>query len=149
MYTLYSRHCTIHYTYLCSQSLQSCLTLCDLMDCGPLGSSVHGILQAGIPEWVTMPFSMESYNPGVELATPALQADSLLLIHQGSPFILMLSHLISNVKIQCLCYVINNEEYFYFNHKINVQISSIYILLMRKPRPRKLSTTFSPKSSNQ
>ena len=87
------------------------------------------------------------FQPGIELATPALQADSLPLIHQGSPFILMLSHLISNVKIQCLCYIINNEEYFYFNHNINVQISSIYILLMRKPRPRKLSN--SPKSSNR
>ena len=33
---------------------QSCLTLCHLTDCGPPGSSVHGILQAGIPDWVTI-----------------------------------------------------------------------------------------------
>ena len=33
----------------------SCLTLCDLMDCSPPGSSVHGILQARILEWVAMP----------------------------------------------------------------------------------------------
>ena len=32
-------------------------TLCDLMDCGPPGSSVHGIVQARILEWVAMPFS--------------------------------------------------------------------------------------------
>ena len=31
---------------------QSCLTLCDPLDCGPPGSSVHGILQARILEWV-------------------------------------------------------------------------------------------------
>ena len=31
--------------------LQSCLTLCNPMDCGPPGSSVHGILQARILEW--------------------------------------------------------------------------------------------------
>ena len=38
---------------LCSAKLlQSCLTLCDLLDCGPLTSSVHGILQARILEWV-------------------------------------------------------------------------------------------------
>ena len=36
---------------------QSCLTLCDPMDCGPPGSSVDGILQARILEWVTIPFS--------------------------------------------------------------------------------------------
>ena len=31
---------------------QSCLTLCDPMDCSPPGSSVHGIFQTRIPEWV-------------------------------------------------------------------------------------------------
>ena len=36
---------------------QSCLTLWDPMDCSPPGSSVHGILQARILEWVVMPFS--------------------------------------------------------------------------------------------
>ena len=36
---------------------RSCLTLCDPMDCSLLGSSVHGILQARILEWVVIPFS--------------------------------------------------------------------------------------------
>ena len=35
---------------------QSCLTLCDPMDC--TGSSVHGILQARVLEWVAIPFSI-------------------------------------------------------------------------------------------
>ena len=35
---------------------QSCLTLCNSMDCSPLGSSLHGILQARILEWVAIPF---------------------------------------------------------------------------------------------
>ena len=43
-----------------AQSLQSCLTLCDPMGCSPSGSSVHGILQARILEWVAMPSSRES-----------------------------------------------------------------------------------------
>ena len=38
-----------------AKSLQSCLTLCDPMDCSPLGSSVHEILQARIMEWLAMP----------------------------------------------------------------------------------------------
>ena len=38
--------------------LQSCLTLWDPMNCSSLGSSVHGILQARLLEWVAMPFSM-------------------------------------------------------------------------------------------
>ena len=39
---------------------QSCPTLCDPMDCSPPGSSVHGILQARILEWVAIPFSRGS-----------------------------------------------------------------------------------------
>ena len=35
-----------------AQSLHSCLILCDAMDCSPPGSSVHGIPQARILEWV-------------------------------------------------------------------------------------------------
>ena len=40
-----------------AKSLQSCLTLSDPKDCSPPGSSVHGILQARILEWVAMPSS--------------------------------------------------------------------------------------------
>ena len=36
------------------------LTLCDSMDCNPPGSSVHGIFQARIQEWVAFPFSKGS-----------------------------------------------------------------------------------------
>ena len=44
----------------CAKSLQLYLTLCDPMDCSPPGSSVHGILQARILEWVAMPSSRGS-----------------------------------------------------------------------------------------
>ena len=40
-----------------AKSLQSCLTLCDPTDSNLLGSSVSGILQARIPEWVAISFS--------------------------------------------------------------------------------------------
>ena len=40
--------------------VQSCLIVCDPMDCSPQVSSVHGILQARILEWVAIPFSMGS-----------------------------------------------------------------------------------------
>ena len=42
---------------------QSCPTLYDPMDCSPPGSSVHGILQARILEWVAIPFSRRSSPP--------------------------------------------------------------------------------------
>ena len=42
---------------------QSCLTLCDTMDCSPLGFSLHGILQARILEWVAISSSRGSFQP--------------------------------------------------------------------------------------
>ena len=39
---------------------RSCLTLCDPMDDSPLGSSVHGVLQGRILEWLAIPFSRGS-----------------------------------------------------------------------------------------
>ena len=73
---------------LCAQSLQSCPTLCDPMDCSPPESSVYGILQARILEWVAMSPLGDLPNPGIEPVSPvspALQADSLLQRHRGSP----------------------------------------------------------------
>ena len=42
----------------------SCVQLCDSLDCSPPGSSVHGILQARILEWVAMPSSRGSPRQG-------------------------------------------------------------------------------------
>ena len=44
---------------VCKLSLQLCPTLCNAMNCSPPDSSVHGILQARILEWVAMPFSRD------------------------------------------------------------------------------------------
>ena len=44
-----------------AKSLQSCLTLCDPMECSPPGFSVHGILQARTLEWVAISFSTKGY----------------------------------------------------------------------------------------
>ena len=57
---------------------QLCLTLCDHMDCRPPGSSVHGISQERILEWVAISFSREDLpDPGIKTGSLALQADSL------------------------------------------------------------------------
>ena len=48
---------------VCAKSLQLCLTLCDPMDQSPSGSSVHGVLQARILEWVAIFFSRGSSWP--------------------------------------------------------------------------------------
>ena len=56
---------------------QSCPTLCDPMDYGPSGSSLHGISQARTLEWVAISFSGDLPDPGIKPESPALQADSL------------------------------------------------------------------------
>ena len=70
-----------------------------LMDCSWPGSSVHGVLQTRILEWVAMPSPrilvkslVNLPNPGIKPASPvspALQVDSLSLSHQGSQIKLM------------------------------------------------------------
>ena len=65
---------------------QSYPTLCNPTDCSLQGSSVHGILQARIPDWVASPFSRGSALPGTEPGSPTLQPDSLLSEPPGKPY---------------------------------------------------------------
>ena len=64
------RHCESE-----SEFTQSCPTLGDPMDCSLPGSSIHGILQARIVDWVAMPSPENLPDPGMEpmsLISPAL-----------------------------------------------------------------------------
>ena len=67
------------------------------MDCSPQGSSVRGILRAGILEWVTICYSRRSSKPGIEPRSPALQILDCLS-HQGSP---LLAYLPSKKRNKC------------------------------------------------
>ena len=64
---------------------QLCLTLCNPMDCSLPGSSVHGIFQARVLEWVAISSSGDLPDPVIEPGSSALQADSLLSKPQGKP----------------------------------------------------------------
>ena len=61
---------------------QSCPSLCEPVDCSPSGSSVHGILQARILEWMAISFSRGSSRP--RDGTRVFWQDYLPLSHQGS-----------------------------------------------------------------
>ena len=74
LYAKHSSQCLTH-VCACELSLQLCVTLGDTMDCSPPGSSLPGVLQARILEWVAMPFSRDSSGPRIEplsLSSPAL-----------------------------------------------------------------------------
>ena len=64
---------------MCARSLQPCPTLCHLMDCSQPGSSVCGILQARILEWVSKPSSRGSSRPRNQ--TPVSCIDRQILHH--------------------------------------------------------------------
>ena len=51
---------------------QSWPTLCDPIDCSLPGSSVHGIFQAIVLEWIAISFSRDLPNPGLEPRSPTL-----------------------------------------------------------------------------
>ena len=76
--------------------LQSCLTLCDFTDHSPPGSSVYGVLQTRVLEWVAMPSSRGSFWPRdrtLVSCSSCIAVDCLLLSHWWSPDQLILSHL--------------------------------------------------------
>ena len=74
---------------MCVKSLQSCLTLCDPLDCSLPGSSAHGDSpgkKTGVGCQAL--FQGDPPNPGIKPVSPvapALQVNYLLLSHQGSP----------------------------------------------------------------
>ena len=83
----WSYHSIVNWLWVHAKSLQSCLTLCDPMDCSPPRSSVHGILQARILEWVPVPSSRASLQPrdGTNSRLQHWQSDSLQLVPPGKP----------------------------------------------------------------
>ena len=64
---------------------QSCPILRDPMDCSWPGSTVHGILQARILEWIAISFSRGASETGIKPRSPSLQAASLLSEPPGKP----------------------------------------------------------------
>ena len=69
-----SHHCPEIVKVICDicEVAQSCPTLCDPMDCSLPGSSVHGIFQARVLEWVPFPFPGDLPDPGIEPGSATL-----------------------------------------------------------------------------
>ena len=71
--------------FWCGLVIQSCPALCNPMDCGPLGSSVHGIFQARILEWIAISFFRASSRPRERTWVSCIEGRLYRLSHQGSP----------------------------------------------------------------
>ena len=135
------------------QSLSHDRLFCNPRDCSPPGSSVHGILQARILEWVTI-----SYSRGASQSRDLLlchwQADSLPLRHLGSPLFiytatkmrfskylhfssfslpkysskLLPCQLYPNRSFGCNCHLLF-RGYFLFSHRIKLSIVDVDALV--------------------
>ena len=68
---------------------------CDPMVCSPSDSSVHGISQAILLEWVAIPFSRGSSQPGIEPGSPTL-AGGFFTTDVGSPLLFYLGTILCN-----------------------------------------------------
>ena len=83
---------------LCAKLPQACLTLCNPMNCSLPSSSVYGILQARILEWIALPSSRDPPDPGITptcLASPALAGrlfttSSFLTSSEGASYFLLI-----------------------------------------------------------
>ena len=78
--------------------MTSCLTLCDPMHCSLPHSSILGISQARVLEWVAFPSPEGLPDPGIEPGSPTLQADSLPIELPGKPGHFMLTIINANPK---------------------------------------------------
>ena len=97
---------------MCAKLLQSCPTLCDPVDSSPPGSSVHGILQARILQWVAVSFFRDLSDPGVEaapLTSPAVVGGFLTtsITWEG---LYWGRHRIKKLSDNCKCYEKNRSE---------------------------------------
>ena len=86
MLSLFSPSVLFNFLLLCpSPFTRVCLNSCPLSSLP--GSSVHGISQARIQEWVYIPFPWDLPDPGIEPGSPASQADSLPSEPPGKLFV--------------------------------------------------------------
>ena len=85
---------------------KACLTLCDPMDCGPSGSSVHGVFLARIVKWVAISYSRGSSQPRDQTHVSCISctADEFLLLSYWGRPILTVLHNTTLKNILCSAY---------------------------------------------
>ena len=97
---------------------QSCLTLCNPVDCSPPGSSVHGISLARILEWIAISFSRDLPNPEIDqTCTFCLAGGFFATEPPGTVFMCVHIHMYAHIYFfVCVCVGISLSL---FNPSIN------------------------------
>ena len=100
-----------HTLWVSAKSLQSCPTLCDLMDCSPPGSPDHGILQVGILEWVARPsFKRSNLVSGITCIGRSVNCKVCQILYTG--IILLTSVWFFSVWFFSLCPALGELKFF-------------------------------------
>ena len=94
------------------------------MDCSPTGSSVRGILQARIVEWVAMPVSRDLPDPGIKPRSPTLQADSLLFELPKAWDLSVFMCIQSTDASSCFCLKFLQESYCQSANVVSLQMNT-------------------------
>ena len=120
------------YTYLQVKVLvvQYCLTLCNPMDCSLPGSSVQGILQARILEWVAIPFSRESSWPRDWPWVPSIASRFLTIwTTRKAPYLQIFKCACVSMMFYSLLYLLGNIFFlnisFLFSHLQCASLTSV------------------------
>ena len=91
---------------------QSCLTLCDPMDCNPLGSSIHGVFQSRMLEWIAISSSRGSFWPSDPTCISGVFCiDRWILYHWATWEALSLPIVTKNYSF-CRKHLYKNPSYF-------------------------------------
>ena len=114
-WTQLSNWTTINYDGWWVLFTQSCLTLCDPMDCSPPGFSVHGILQARILECVAISFSRGSSRPRDQTHVSCIAGGLFTTEPPGKP------HSKFTYILLCL-------SFFFLNHSL----TGVFVCLLKK-----------------
>ena len=85
---------SVLYYYFCDLVTKLCPTLCDPVDCSPPGSSVHGIFQAGVLEWV----AISSFQISDQTCVSCLAGVFFTTEPPGKPSLLLLFRCQSGVR---------------------------------------------------
>ena len=121
------------FVHVCVLVPQSYLTVYNLMDCSPPGSSVHGILQARILEWVAISFSRGSSQPRdrTQFSCTAVRFFTIWATREALVYI--------HITNKCSCEKKNHRNFFYMGRlpfhleKIFTHSSHLmYILILCK-----------------
>ena len=110
--------------------VQLCLTLCDPMDYSPPGSSVHGILQARILEWVAIPFSRGSSQPRDQTLVSCIAGRffTIWATREAPSFFLSFQRLVYE-DTQCVCLFPFSVHIVYHMVHISYPLFHCFILL--------------------